>query len=579
MDRNLNKCIFLSYKFVKNHIIFDQIDATIFIFGKKEKLSHMTTVPPTTSDLDDDFNIAQDKLPSFVESFTKCQICYGILKQACDTTCCHNLYCEPCISRWFREHNTCPGCRSRNARCELNIPIQRLTDQIPLTCPYKISGCTSTPSFKDFMTHVNQCEFKNCLIINIENHKNSEDISKASIILKRSPSLALEILDGISTTDSELLLKIKSMKLHCLFLSGRLRESLEGYQQLRQQVSASHGENSLEFSECEIKLAMIWKKLSIYPTAIIHYTSAITILRTLMNLNSGINNELNNESNNNELNTEIYQNKMGQCLSQMADVKRKIDDFNGAEVDYRNALPILTSDSEKAQGYRGLGLICKKRNDYDTAMTHYTKALQLLHNGNEFDYNLGILYGDIGDISRKREKHEDALALYRKALLHLEKTVNPSYCLDLVDIHCSISQILISKLCIDDALSNLLTAENIMKNVEGPHYKKAIILIIRGTINSMQKNYVFSRKNFQDAVEQLGQVMAADHLEIADARIKLVETYIKEREENPQKEFNKDEVINQLDTALVVYRSKLTPSHYKVTECESYRYYLEHGVD
>lgn len=79
------------------------------------------------------------------------------------------------------------------------------------------------------------------------------------------------------------------------------------------------------------------------------------------------------------------------------------------------ALPYITSDIDKATIHRGLGIICKKKNDYDTAMNHYQESLKLLDKDNKKQYDVGIIYLDICDIYRKRKQHFQAISYYNKA--------------------------------------------------------------------------------------------------------------------------------------------------------------------
>ncbi len=60
----------------------------------------------------DDPAFAIDKLSDFIRSVAECKICYGILKNAKETNCCHTVFCEACISQWVNvSRGTCPICR------------------------------------------------------------------------------------------------------------------------------------------------------------------------------------------------------------------------------------------------------------------------------------------------------------------------------------------------------------------------------------------------------------------------------------------------------------------------------------
>jgi len=80
-----------------------------------------------------EYTLAVDKLPDFIKS------------------------CTQCI------HNRCPMCRKELEQCINNLPIQRIADQIPITCCYKINGCKACPTFKEYFEHKQKCEFKNAI--------------------------------------------------------------------------------------------------------------------------------------------------------------------------------------------------------------------------------------------------------------------------------------------------------------------------------------------------------------------------------------------------------------------------------
>src|SRR5438309_2362899 len=156
--------------------------------------------------LDVESSLATDKLPDFIRSCTECKICYGILKNTRETICCHNLYCEMCISQWVATSNaTCPTCRKPMIQqCISNIPIQRIADQIPMTCPNKIRGCKNCPCFKDYLDHVAKCEFK---YVNDSNKKQLEEYIRNAInVLIENPNQGLALLNECRTNDPEMLI-------------------------------------------------------------------------------------------------------------------------------------------------------------------------------------------------------------------------------------------------------------------------------------------------------------------------------------------------------------------------------------
>jgi tetratricopeptide (TPR) repeat protein len=73
-----------------------------------------------------------------------------------------------------------------------------------------------------------------------------------------------------------------------------------------------------------------------------------------------------------------------------------------------------------------MGLVLKKRADYDGAEKYYQRAIQIARDTFGYDkehYKLGIYYNNLADLYRKRNQFDTALELYEKALNSIEKTL------------------------------------------------------------------------------------------------------------------------------------------------------------
>jgi len=73
-----------------------------------------------------------------------------------------------------------------------------------------------------------------------------------------------------------------------------------------------------------------------------------------------------------------------------------------------------------------MGLVLKKRADYDGAEVCYKRAIQIAHDTFGHDqehYKLGIYYNNLADLDRKRNKFDSALQIYQRALTAIEKTL------------------------------------------------------------------------------------------------------------------------------------------------------------
>lgn len=75
-----------------------------------------------------------------------------------------------------------------------------------------------------------------------------------------------------------------------------------------------------------------------------------------------------------------------------------------------------------------MGLVLKKRGDYDAAEGHYTRAISIIENTfGEKHYKMGVFLNNLADIDRKRGRYEQALVKYKKALAAIEATLGPTH--------------------------------------------------------------------------------------------------------------------------------------------------------
>jgi tetratricopeptide (TPR) repeat protein len=83
-------------------------------------------------------------------------------------------------------------------------------------------------------------------------------------------------------------------------------------------------------------------------------------------------------------------------------VKKKIDakDYTGALADLRS----LAEDTQQADVYNLLGFTLRKTGDYKTALTYYTKALEMQPDHKAAHEYLGELYIETGDMPKAQEQ-------------------------------------------------------------------------------------------------------------------------------------------------------------------------------
>jgi tetratricopeptide (TPR) repeat protein len=100
-------------------------------------------------------------------------------------------------------------------------------------------------------------------------------------------------------------------------------------------------------------------------------------------------------------------------------------------VTYKEALTALEQSYgpnhiEVAEVLNSMGLVLKKRADYDEAEKYYKRAIEIVYDTfgrDQEHYKLGIYYNNLADLDRKRNKFDQALQLYQRALTSIEKTL------------------------------------------------------------------------------------------------------------------------------------------------------------
>lgn len=77
-----------------------------------------------------------------------------------------------------------------------------------------------------------------------------------------------------------------------------------------------------------------------------------------------------------------------------------------------------------------MGLVLKKRADYEGAEQNYKRAIEIVYDTfgrDQEHYKLGIYYNNLADLDRKRNRFDNALKLYQRALTAIEKTLGPQH--------------------------------------------------------------------------------------------------------------------------------------------------------
>jgi len=519
-------------------------------------------------------NIAKEILDQYINQFVTCCICFGYLEGASEMTCCHNLYCEKCVAEWFRTNgrNSCSSCRHVNSSYIKNIPIQRLTDQIPLTCIYKVNGCNFSPPRMDFASHIAHCEYKNRRIqvtvatSILELSSNFFDRSnKIMSMIHQNPSATREGLQAELNTcnDPNVKSELRVRIADCLAIESKFDNAKVNYDTAFQSLITTHGENHDLVICCYLGLGYVNKKLGNYNEATSFLQKAIQIGRTIGGDDHPV---------------------IASQMISIGDIFRKTDKFDSAEISYRQAITTIErlphekqNLVELASAYRGIGLVFKKKADYDNALINYQCAIDLINSTGSAHHSrdLGNYLVDLGDVYRKRQQHNKALETYQKALEHIQGTsdVNMNTSADAAEVYYVQSLVFLSLQQDRQAFDTIEKARVILNNIyKQGHYKLGLVDTVLGRINSMRKNYTESIKYFMKAIDQLSKYMGPDHLDVADVQCDLADALLKKiYEGNANNTNSADSALakDNLSKAQKIYEGKLGPNHTKVLQCQS----------
>ena len=83
----------------------------------------------------------------------KCPICLDLLTDPAETLCCANLFCAGCLRGLTR----CPLCKQVLRQWRLNIPVQRILNELQVVCSF--AGCGQNIRRGDLKTHEGECEW------------------------------------------------------------------------------------------------------------------------------------------------------------------------------------------------------------------------------------------------------------------------------------------------------------------------------------------------------------------------------------------------------------------------------------
>ena len=91
-----------------------------------------------------------------------CAICQDVLEDPKETLTCQHAFCSNCITRWLRDHGSCPSCRRPLSLNDL-VPLHRIwrekLHRLRIRCLNVYVGCKAVVPLDDLEHHFETCPF------------------------------------------------------------------------------------------------------------------------------------------------------------------------------------------------------------------------------------------------------------------------------------------------------------------------------------------------------------------------------------------------------------------------------------
>ena len=78
--------------------------------------------------------MSDELLPCSTTNEFYCTICIEVCKDAVAPNCCHQLFCQGCLTQWIEQENKCPYCRHDPVRFYKSIIIRRIIGNWKVSC-------------------------------------------------------------------------------------------------------------------------------------------------------------------------------------------------------------------------------------------------------------------------------------------------------------------------------------------------------------------------------------------------------------------------------------------------------------
>ncbi|CAF1408595.1 unnamed protein product, partial [Adineta ricciae] len=312
---------------------------------------------------------------------------------------------------------------------------------------------------------------------------------------------------------------------------GNYDQAKELYLKSLKQAEALHGQNHPTIADIMNNLAVLHKKEGKYTEALNNLKQALKISKHFYGQRHPT---------------------IGIYLTNVGDIYRKVKpltkyeaqipfcsfeqgQFKIAEATYKEALTALQESYgpdhiEVAEVLNSMGLILKKRADYDGAEKLYKRAIKIVHDTfghDEPHYKLGIYYNNLADLDRKRNRFDSALKLYQQALVSIEKTLGPQHS-EAGEILHNIGQVQHQLGNYNQAIEYINRALVIIKGEFGDkHYKYGMFLNSLGLAYAMIDDYRIAYIHVKQALQILLNNLGPDHIEVCDVYSNLGEICMK----------------------------------------------------
>lgn len=108
-----------------------------------------------------------------------CELCSGIFRDPCRTTCCGKGYCQGCLEEVAQKKKPCPGCTTKNFDFFNNEALAKELKKIDVYCVNQEHGCRWSGTLKKLKKHINLYntdDSKTCKFLTVACHLCSKTV-------------------------------------------------------------------------------------------------------------------------------------------------------------------------------------------------------------------------------------------------------------------------------------------------------------------------------------------------------------------------------------------------------------------